>query len=199
MGARANGRNEAGASVEERVDRELKLLWRRDTPRDYRRQMLFREDSLKAAIYHHLRRRLTDSLLVAEGIRVWTDFGLDNYQRADIAVVRLVPESTFEVESILAIVECKCKAAWVSLDYFQQDVDKVRYLSRLAAFRNALFYLASIWERPVEPTNLSMLLKRQQESWGKRVAELVGYKTSYQGPMRFTVLSHNGLNADLER
>jgi hypothetical protein len=78
-------------------------------------------------------------------------------------------------------------------------VDKVRYLSRLAAFRNALFYLASIWERPVEPTNLSMLLKRQQESWGKRVAELVGYKTSYQGPMRFTVLSHNGLNADLER
>jgi len=39
-----------------------------------------------------------------------------------------------------------------------------------------------------------MLKDRQRNSWGKRVAELVGYRLTWTGPMRFTVLAHNGMN-----
>jgi hypothetical protein len=198
MAAGESARIEVRGSIEERVDRELKRLWLSNMPRDYHSQMIFREDCLKSAIYHHLRRRLGDRLLISEGVRVWTEFGLGNGQRADIAVVRLVPETGFDVESVLAIIECKCKAAWVDIGYFQHDVDKIRDLSRLAAFRHTLFYLASIWEHPVEPFDLSMLKKRQKESWGKRVAELVGYRASWEAQIQFTVVSHNGLNGDLE-
>ena len=185
------------AALQERIDRELKLLWTAEVASDYHNQMLLREDCLKAAIYHHLRHRLGDEYLLANRVRVWTEYILDSNQRADIAVVRLSPEYAFEVESVLAIIECKSKAAWVSLDYFQEDVDKIRYLSRLAAFRNTQFYLASIWEAAVNSEEgLAMLLKRQQESWGKRVAELVGYVPPPGGPVRFTVLAHNGLNPE---
>lgn len=168
--------------------------------------MLLREDCLKAAIYHHLRRALSTRFLVDENVRVLTEYALSNNQRADIAVVQLKPSRSSaasydlgsRTKSVLAIIECKYKSSSANLRPFKEDAEKVRDLSYLTDYPKTQFYLASIWEAPVESEHrLSVLSKKQQESWGRRAAELVGYRLSEDDPMRFTVLSHNRMNRDL--
>lgn len=120
--------------------------------------MLLREDCLKVAIYHHLRRRLSTRFLVDENVRVLTEYALSNGQRADIAAVQLKPSRSSadqhdlgdRVKSILAIIECKYKSASVNLEPFEQDRDKVRALSYLTDYPKTQFYLVSIWEAVVQ-------------------------------------------------
>lgn len=135
---------------------------------------------------------------------MFTEFRLSNRQRADIAIVRLLPRRQMEtpwydisdrVEETLAIIECKLKSGRVNLDPFQHDVDKIRHLTRLSSYKKSLFYLAFIHEAAFEPVNLSMLSERQKASWALgRVAELVGCFVTGERRMHFELISHNGLN-----
>lgn len=85
----------------ERIDSALKKVWQEDIMNDYDYDFLFKEDTLKNALYYHLRYEIGDSFLKHNLLRIYTeyDLGLDGNgvrQIADIAIVRMLPLSEME-------------------------------------------------------------------------------------------------------
>ena len=187
------------------IDRALKRVWMESIQDDYLEDRLPNEDTLKNAIYHHLRRRLTDRWLRDNRLRVFTEYPLDGKERADLAVVRLKPksdagdgESLFDrVEQRLCLVECKFKGDGVGLDPFILDVNKVRNYAHQKDYADCLFYLATIDEEAWEEDEAWLLDRRQMRGWGRRVVEFTcSYVIRRPDPV-FRVISYNSLNPDL--
>ncbi|MEQ6391395.1 hypothetical protein RZN22_19220, partial [Bacillaceae bacterium S4-13-58] len=55
------------------IDRAIKNVWNSNIPRDYQSFYLLKEDSLKNALYYHLRTKLHD-FLETNNIRIFTEF-----------------------------------------------------------------------------------------------------------------------------
>ncbi|MEF2246403.1 hypothetical protein [Paenibacillus sp. IITD108] len=71
------------------VDRAIKEIWINNISTDYTNGFLLLEDSLKNALYSHLRTKLTDRFLLSNNIRIFTELKTENNERIDIAVVRI--------------------------------------------------------------------------------------------------------------
>ena len=183
------------------IDRAIKTVWVHQMARDYSQDYLFREDSVKCALYFHLRKKL-DRLLRENNLRLYPEFVFHDLKfRADLAIV----EMDFERDGaylgdyicdVVAIIEIKYTAGADSgtTNWVKNDVKKLkRYLQD--GHLDCQCYFAVIYEE--ECSVLRWMDKRATNNWAKgHVTELdAGY---IDGKMRFEVNSYNGLNPELQ-
>lgn len=136
------------------LDATIKRIWKDNIYDDYVEEFLLKEDSLKNALYYHIRRELTDSFMERQNIRIFTEYELDNNCRADIAIVRLKPEAEKNdrcsikenIETVLAVIEIKYKDNKTSINPFRSDINKMKKYISSGLYPECQFYLAFICE-----------------------------------------------------
>ena len=193
--------------VIDRIDRAIKLVWKEDILRDYNNHFILKEDAFKNAFYHHLRLRLGDGFLTRHRVRIFTEYYLRNNERADLAIVRLLPKKEMvaqdyhlkdRVDEILAVIELKHKANSCGSNPFLQDVNKVKKYIGLKSYMTCQFYLGFIHETEYSIEETSWLSKKQQESWAiGRLTELSAFYEEEFGNMEMKVISYNKWNSEL--
>ena len=95
--------------LQETIDQAIKKIWVTNIPHDYKTYYLLKEDSLKNALYYHLRTEL-HSMLDYYNLRIYTEY---HYQGsiADLAIVKLNNNPgnnnhlQDDIESVLAILK----------------------------------------------------------------------------------------------
>jgi hypothetical protein len=75
--------------IKEKLDEIIKSIWLNAITYDYDSCFLLYEDSLKSALYYHLRRRLEETDLFQQGYRIFTEYRLNSNNRADIVIVKI--------------------------------------------------------------------------------------------------------------
>ncbi|CRK83032.1 hypothetical protein [Neobacillus massiliamazoniensis] len=73
--------------LQETIDRTIKEVWTEKIPYDYQSHYLLMEDSLKNALYFHLRTKLRN-LIDSNNIRIYPEYHY-KYYKADLAIVKL--------------------------------------------------------------------------------------------------------------
>ena len=148
----------------ETIHRRIKYIWEEKIKEDYTDGWLLKEDTLKNALYHHLRNELS-SVFAENDIRIFTEFTDGEFKgtkkRPDMVI------ATTDTKEIIAVIEIKYKKANI-VDPIYADYDKLEdYINRLNV--NANLYMATIWEEFDEPTTWI----RKNASWAKgKVTEL---------------------------
>lgn len=186
------------------IDRVIKEIWKEEILSDYSNDFLLKEDSLKNAFYHHLRMRLGDGYLKRNRIRIFTEYYLDGNERADIAIVKLLPKREMSskqynlrnrVKELLAVIELKHKNNSCGCDLFFDDVEKVKRYIGIQKYQRCQFYLGFIHETEYSREESSWLAKRQQISWAQgRLTELTAFYEMESGYFDMKVISYNKLN-----
>lgn len=109
---------------------------------------------MKNAFYHHLRNQLGDGVINRNLIRIFTEYDLLDGERADIAIVKLAPKTSFKggdyhlkerVDDVLAIIELKYKNGG-NREPFRKNIEKVRRYLQHKDFCLCQFYLGFIYE-----------------------------------------------------
>ena len=190
------------------IDKEIKELWKNDIAADYDAHRLLKEDCLKNCFYYHLRRRLGDEFLETNRLQIFTEFNdgplHGTGKRADIAIVKLIPEDEDGysghlrnyIEAVIAIIELKHKNNQSATEEIYKDFQKLKaYMKRDNI--DCQYYEGVIhevyWEKK------SWLDKRSTNNWAKgKVTELVASYNEYY-EMEFDVFSYNNLNSELNK
>ncbi|ACB83964.1 hypothetical protein [Natranaerobius thermophilus] len=149
--------------------------------KDYDEGWLYREGTLVNAFYHHLRNDLGDDYFINNDIRIYTEFYVGTKKRVwvDMCIVKLSKDQNYFLD-YLSIIEFKFLSGQASLDYFYNDVTKIKELSK--EFPSTKFYIATIhedyWQRDV----YSWLSTNQRENWAKgKVTELNAFYSDETG------------------
>ena len=148
----------------ETIHRRIKYIWEEKIKEDYTDGWLLKEDTLKNALYHHLRNELS-SVFAENDIRIFTEFTDGKFKgtkkRPDMVI------ATTDTKELIAVIEIKYKKANI-VDPIYADYDKLEdYINRLNV--NAHLYMATIWESEDKPTTWI----RKNASWAKgKVTEL---------------------------
>ena len=186
-----------------KVDRAIKNIWLNQIPRDYNQHYLLEEDSLKCALYFHLRSELGDGWLNRYRIRIYSELHLNNQKRADIAIVKLKPKNEREgcflrdcIEEVLAIIELKFKGSSANSQVFYNDVYKLKEYAK--SYPDVQLYAGFIQESLYNDSNCSWFDGRQTSKWAKgRVTELLGYWDEKDEEFTVKVNAYNNLNLDI--
>lgn len=190
-------------SIIKEIDKAVKEIWLDNILTDYCNDYLLKEDSLKNAMYYHIRQRL-DPMLMENDLRIYTEYYLNiNGEKyfADIAIVRIDTKKDYDwlgnaVTDVLAVFELKYKATGDSNTdtEIRRDLTKFREYFREGGLSECQFYFAVIYENERMRTN--WLDGRSINNWADgRVTEL---DACYQdGEIVFEVNSYNGLNNNL--
>jgi hypothetical protein len=194
--------------IMKQIDYAIKVAWLQDISHDYEESSILKEDSLKNALYYHLRRRL-DSLLHMENIRIYTEYNesslKSNNMRADIAIVELDSKSEEyylgnRVNKVLAIIELKFQPnGSANASYIAQDVQKIKSYKSVKELDNCQYYLGFIHEHSYCERSC-WLDGRQTSKWANGcVTELDAcrYDGFKENQMAFSVYSYNRLNSEL--
>ncbi len=181
--------------VLEIIDKQIQYIWKNKISADYENGWLLKEDTLKNALYHHIRTELS-SLFDAENIRVFTEFrdsvfkGTSYIPDMVIATVDLDNDSNYygdSIKEILAIIEIKYKTGFNSSNNIYLDYEKLRkYIDELDY--NGNLYMATLWEYEDDETNWV----RKNASWASgRLTELnASYKRGSDYKMNFYIYTH---------
>jgi hypothetical protein len=152
------------------------------------------EDSLKNALYYHLRTKL-HNFLESSNIRIYPEFHYKDC-KADLAIVKMNDDygSTGhlkdDIETVLAIIEIKYKSDG-NVKHFEDDVLKIKKYIDSNPKETTQYYLAFIHEIEFEFNEEDSWLTLKKQKWAKgRVTELSGYFVEGQNEMRWQVLSH---------
>lgn len=182
--------------IQKTIDRAIKNIWVGKISKDHESFYLLKEDTLKNALYYHLRTELA-SLLEKHNLRIYTEFYHGGFI-ADLAIVKLNDEPgnkehlKDDIENVLAIIELKYKSC-STMKFFEDDVLKIKSYIDATPSATAQYYLAFIHEAEYEYIEDDSWLTLEQQKWAKdRLTELSGHYID--GEMKWTVLSHNGLN-----
>jgi hypothetical protein len=193
------------------IDAAIKSIWLNEIPQDYSERYLMKEDTLKNALYYHLRSKL-DELLQKHDLRIFTEFNnagiKEKGYRADLAIVK-VPKifegfmgSVINPEDVYALVELKYVAhTQGDINAVNRDVKKLKQYVQKNEFPNCQYYLGVIQEASAYKSGIYWFDKRQTNNWADgRVTELGAcYIIDNDEKMGFTVTSYNGLNPRLSR
>ncbi len=189
-------------AIQEKIDSTVKHVWRKLIKRDYQNLYLLKEDTLKNALYFHIRNDLTDTFLEENNIRIYTEYYYKG-MIADIVIVQLNEEPGYkdfikdEVESVLAVIEIKYKGAGNEKP-FEDDVKKIDRYMTTPPNDQTQYYLAFIHEIVYENNEGDSWLTKSQQEWAKgRVTELSGYYVDGKEELEWRVLSHNYMNPDI--
>lgn len=182
--------------IQKTIDRAIKNIWEEKISNDYDSYYLLKEDTLKNALYFHLRSELA-SLLEKHNIRIYTEYHHGAFI-ADLAIVKLNDDPgnndhlKDDIENVLAIIELKYKANG-PMKFFEDDVLKIKNYIDATPLATTQYYLAFIHEAEYEYIEDDSWLTLDQQEWARdRLTELSGHYID--GKMKWTVLSHNGMN-----
>jgi hypothetical protein len=186
--------------LQETIDRTIKEVWIEKIPNDYQSYYLLMEDSLKNALYFHLRTRLSN-LLDSNNIRIYPEYHYKDC-KADLAIVKLNDNPgksdhlRDDVASVLAINEIKYKSG-SSIQPFEDDIQKIKKYVDMKPNDDTQYYLAFVHEAEYEFNEEDSWLTAEQQEWAKgRLTELSGNYIEGQDEISWQVLSHNGFNPD---
>ena len=181
------------------IDKVIKEIWLNEIVKDYDDGLLLKEDSLKCALYHHMRSRL-EPLLEENNLRIYPEYYFKDLKyRADIAIVEIDPDSDSvyladRVKNVIAIFELKYSYGTdeQTAIVIKDDVWKIRDYIKTGKML-CQYYFGVIYEAECE--TLNWIDKRSSNNWAK------GYVTELDagmidGQMWFEVNSYNGLNED---
>lgn len=182
--------------IQKTIDRAIKSIWVDKISKDHESFYLLKEDTLKNALYYHLRMELA-SLLEKHNLRIYTEFYHGGFI-ADLAIVRLNDNPgnndhlKDDIENVLAIIELKYKSC-STMKFFEDDVVKMKNYIDATPSATTQYYIAFIHEAEYESIEDDSWLTLEQHVWAKdRLTELSGHYID--GEMTWTVLSHNGMN-----
>jgi hypothetical protein len=189
------------------IDKSIKEIWTNEICEDYTSHSILKEDSLKNALYHHLRARLDG--YKKDNIRIFTEFS-DNLLkgtgvRADVAIVKLkdkleMPYLGDDIEEIISLIELKFNGDRCQPYQVMSDIDKAKKYIKELKMDNCQFYLGFLHECSYPIKEIKWLDKRASSTWAKgRVTELTACRFDEIGDeMQFVVQSYNDLNPDLD-
>ena len=176
------------------IDEAIKSIWVNEIRNDYENRRLLKEDTLKNALYYHLRNRI--GWLCDEcDLRIFTEFTDGKFRGTgripDMVIARMDMKKDVRywgdaVTECLAVIEIKYKAnAGASRDIFA-DYDKLRYYVEKLNVESKL-YMATIWECEDDPTTW----ERKNAAWAKgKVTELNASFKRGTWDMQFYVAEH---------
>lgn len=182
------------AEIMQIIDEAIRSIWVNEIRNDYENRRLLKEDTLKNAMYFHLRNRI--GWLCDEcDLRIFTEFTDDKFRGTgripDMVIARMDMKTDVRywgdaVTECLAVIEIKYKAnAGASRDVFA-DYDKLRYYVEKLNVESKL-YMATIWECEDDPTTW----ERKNAAWAKgRVTELNASFKRGTWDMQFYVAEH---------
>lgn len=184
--------------IQKTIDRAIKNIWVNKISVDHKSFYLLKEDTLKNALYYHLRTELA-SLLEKHNLRIFTEFYHGGFI-ADLAIVKLNDNPgnndhlKDDIENVLSIIELKYKACG-TMKFFEDDVQKIKNYLDATPMATTQYYLAFIHEAEYEFIEDDSWLTLEQKVWARdRLTELSGHYID--GEMTWTVLSHSG-NAEM--
>ena len=176
------------------IDEAIKSIWVNEIRNDYEKKRLLKEDTLKNAMYFHLRNRV--GWLCDEcNVRIFTEFTDWKFKHTrkipDMVVAKVDIESDASywgdaVTECLAVIELKFKSSFTASQDIYDDYDKLRYYIEKLGVKCKL-YMATIWEYEDDET----AWENENNKWAKD--KLVELNASYirgKEKMRFYVKPH---------
>lgn len=177
------------------VDNEIASIWKNEIKTDYESGWLLKEDTLKNALYFHLRNRL-GKLFDENDIRIFTEFTDCEFKRSgyrpDMVIAKINTDSDANywgdaVTKCLAVIELKYKTGFNASEDIYADYDKLQYYVETLGIGCKL-YMATIWEYEDDETAWA----GEGSLWVKgRVTELnASYKRDTNCDPQFYVVKH---------
>lgn len=177
------------------LDNTLESIWKDEIKSDYECGWLLKEDTLKNAIYFHLRNKL-NFVFEENVIRIFTKFTDCEFKvmgyRPDIVVARVNMEAPSnylgdDVIECLAVIEVKYKSGFTTSNEILADYEKLKCYSQKLGI-TAKLHMATIWEYEAEAVSW----ERKNAAWVKgKLTELnASYVKGNNNDMHFYVFRH---------
>ena len=178
------------------IENVLCSIWENEIKEDFDKIRILNEDTLKNAIYYHLRNRL-GGFFDEQDIRILTEFTDGQFAgsgyRPDMVIVKIDMASNAAcwrgaVTECLAIIELKMKSRFIDNLAISADYDKLKYYIEEMGVKGHL-YMAAIWEYEDDASSWI----RKNAAWAKgRVTELnASYKRNSDFESQFYVVKHS--------
>ena len=176
------------------IDEAIISIWTHEIKADYESRWLLKEDTLKNALYFHLRSKL-GKLFDENDIRIFTEFTDWKFKhsgyRPDMVIARVKPDSDESywgdaITNCLAVIELKYKTGFAASEEIYADYDKFRYYVETLDIDSKL-YMATIWEYEDDETAWA-----EDAVWviGKLTELNASYKRSSDCVPQFYVVPH---------
>lgn len=176
------------------IDEVIISIWQHEIKADYEAGWLLKENTLKNALYFHLRSKL-GKLFVENDIRIFTEFTDWKFKhsgyRPDMVIARVNTDSDESywgdaATNCLAVIELKYKTGFNASEEIYADYDKLRYYVETLGIDSKL-YMATIWEYEDDETAWA-----EDADWLRdRVTELnASYKRGSANEPQFYVYPH---------
>lgn len=158
------------------IDKTLVDIWTNEILSDYKLGWLLKEDTLKNALYFHLRSKL-GTVFEYNNIRIFTEFTDCEFKqtgyRPDIVIARVDMNASSQylgdnIKECIAIIEVKYKTGYAASKDIISDYEKLKlYVQKLRV--TAKLYMATIWEYTDKPISW----EQENSAWAKgRLTEL---------------------------
>jgi len=155
-------------------------IWQNDISTDYSKHFLLKEDTLKNAIYYHLRRKLGENYLHQHRLRIFTEFTIAG-QRMDLVVAQVDVDKAegehlqLSVDRIVVAMELKYKSSTADTE-FKKDVRKVVDFLQNPTLSKCHFFVGFIQEVSFDkPVDFTWLDDEQRVQSKGRVTELIQF------------------------
>ena len=176
-----------------KVHQTIMDVWHYDIKSDYNHHFLFKEDTLKNAMYHHIRNRLGDTFIKDNNLAIFTEYYIETNQKIDLVVVKIDVDKAKNdylgncVEEIIAIVEMKYKGPYVSEKHFINDVEKILVFTNQFTSEATKFFLAFIREKYFLADEVTNFLSFYEGYPSGRIVELLSYGSVEEDDMVWKV------------
>ena len=180
-------------SIFKKVHQTIIDVWSYDIKSDYNLHFLLKEDTLKNAMYYHIRNRLGDTFIKDNHLAIFTEYHIDINQKIDLVVVKLDVEKARNdymgncVEEIIAIVEIKYKKQSAAEKIFIDDVNKILNYTNKFKFEYTKFFLAFIRERYFYEDGVTNFLSKFEDLPSGKIVELLSYGSLEESNMLWKV------------
>ncbi len=177
------------------IDTALVDIWKNDIKDDWENRRLLKEDTLKNAMYFHLRTKL-GAVFDYNNIRIFTEFSNCEFQgmgkKVDIVIARVnfnAPDTFLGncIKETLAVIEIKFKAGFASHKVIEQDFQKLKEYAEDIGI-DAKLYMATIWE--YEDDEVPWLTETQPWAQGRLTELNASYKNDGSGEIQFYTHRH---------
>ena len=158
------------------IHETIKSIWENEIQNDYNDNWFMNEDTLKNALYFHLRNKL-ESVLAENNLRIFTEFNDAEFSgsgfRPDMVIARMDMNSDADfwrqaVTNCVAVIELKFKSNFCDQEAIRADYDKLKEYIESVRITGKL-YMATIWECEDKQTTWI----RKNAAWAKgKVTEL---------------------------
>lgn len=135
------------------IHETIKSVWENEIQNDYNNIWFMNEDTLKNALYFHLRNKL-ESVLAENSLRIFTEFNDAEFSgkgfRPDMVIARVDMDSEAEywrqaVVDCPVVIELKFKSTFAENKTIYSDYDKLKKYIELLGIGGKV-YMATIWE-----------------------------------------------------